>query len=133
VLLATGILLGAAIVLSELAGIGARQASAARDLAQAQLLCQSKLNEIAAGIAPTAATRDAPLAGAPGWRCAVETAPAGRPNMTLVRVTVSQEQPARGRPKTFTLERWVARKLGAGDAVPGTSNRSTVSEPEPQP
>ncbi len=72
VLLATGILLGAAIVLSELAGIGARQASAARDLAQAQLLCQSKLNEIVAGIAPVAAARDAPLqvrlAGSVRWK-----------------------------------------------------------------
>ena len=64
-ILATGILLGASIVLAELASIGSRQASAARDLAQSQLLCQTRLNEIVAGIEPMVGVQDTPLADAP--------------------------------------------------------------------
>jgi len=124
VILATGILLGASIVLAELAGIGSRQATAARDLAQAQLLCQTRLNEIVAGIEPLASVQDTPLADAPGWICSIETEPAARPNMTLVRVTVSQEEGVRGRPKMFSLERWILRRGENATADAGNSDSS---------
>lgn len=124
VILATGILLGASIVLAELAGIGSRQATAARDLAQAQLLCQTRLNEIVAGIEPLASVQDTPLADARGWLCSVETEPAARPNMTLVRVTVSQEEGVRGRPKNFSLERWILRHGETAAADAGNSDSS---------
>ncbi len=53
--------------------------------------------------------------------------------MTLVRVTVSQEQPARGRPKTFTLERWVASKSGAPAADSSSGEASFVGASERHP
>ena len=46
VLLATGILLGSLIVLGQLATVGRKHAHDAETLTTAQLLCQSKLNEI---------------------------------------------------------------------------------------
>ncbi len=50
VLLATGILIGSSIVLMELATIGMQHAASARDRSHAQLICQTKLNEIVAGV-----------------------------------------------------------------------------------
>jgi Tfp pilus assembly protein PilV len=133
VVLATGILLGASIVLAELAGIGSRQATSARDLAQAQLLCQSRLNEIVAGVEPLASVQDTPLVDAPGWTCSVETEPTARPNMMLVRVTVSQEEGVRGHPKKFSLERWVSGRGETAAAEMSAADASSVHLPETHP
>ena len=50
VILALGILVGAMAVLGELARHGLDSARIARDSAMAQLLCESKLSEITAGL-----------------------------------------------------------------------------------
>lgn len=67
VLMATSMLLASVIVLGELAGIGRRNASAARELATAEILCENKLNEILAGAAPMSAVDGEPLEDQPGW------------------------------------------------------------------
>ncbi|MGE3313607.1 MAG: hypothetical protein AB7O26_00740 [Planctomycetaceae bacterium] len=75
VLLATSMLLASVIVLGELAGIGRRHASAARELATAQLLCENKLNEILAGAAPLAEVDGEPMEDQPGWIYTVKIEP----------------------------------------------------------
>jgi prepilin-type N-terminal cleavage/methylation domain-containing protein len=50
VILAIAILGGCIAVIGELVRLGARQAEEARELTTAQLLCESKLEEIAAGV-----------------------------------------------------------------------------------
>ena len=52
VLLASSILLGCVIVLGHLAYLGRRNARAALDSSTAQILCESKMGELLAGIAP---------------------------------------------------------------------------------
>lgn len=61
VILATAILLGSVIVLSELAGMGRRQSLRGRDLAEAQQLCESTLNEILTGLRPLEPVEQEPL------------------------------------------------------------------------
>jgi general secretion pathway protein I len=53
VILALAILTGAVAVLGEIVRLGIRNAQVARDTTQAQLLCESKLAEITAGIIPS--------------------------------------------------------------------------------
>jgi hypothetical protein len=107
VLLATGILLGCVIVLSELARIGSRSASAAQDLAQAQLLCQTRLNELLAGIAPLEQVHAASIDGTSGWVVSVDLEPLESRGLLAVRVTVSQDAPQRPHPAHCTLVRWI--------------------------
>ncbi len=52
VVLALAILVGAIAVTGELVRLGTLSAASARDLTQAQLICESKLAEITSGITP---------------------------------------------------------------------------------
>jgi len=61
VILATAILLGSVVVLSELAGMGRRQSLRGRDLAEAQQLCETTLHEILTGLRPPEPVEQEPL------------------------------------------------------------------------
>ena len=122
VLLAMGILLGSIVVLGELARLGRRNAEAARDLTRAQLLCQSKLNEITSGALRPDPVTGAPLEEAPGWLFSVELEPAPDEPLELLAVTVSQDLPERKQPARFRLVRWIA------PAHRGGTSRSTQNE-----
>lgn len=110
VLLATGILLGSLIVLGQLATVGRMHAHDAEKLTTAQLLCQSKLNEILAGVDRLRSVEGESLAD--GWLYSVEVAPAGKLHLASLRVTVWEDLPPDDatdgpRPKRFTLTRWI--------------------------
>jgi prepilin-type N-terminal cleavage/methylation domain-containing protein len=121
VLLALAILVGALAAIGTLVDLGMRHARASRELTQAQLLCESKLNEIAAGITIAEVVSLAPLdnavqvegeeAGiteAPEWLYSVEVLDA-RPEFGLaaVRVTVTQDGNVVPDPVSYSLMRWV--------------------------
>lgn len=61
VILATAIMLGSVIVLSELAGIGRRQSNRAETATIAQQNCENLLNELLLGIRPLVPIDDEPL------------------------------------------------------------------------
>jgi prepilin-type N-terminal cleavage/methylation domain-containing protein len=61
VIMATAILLGSAVVLSRLAGMGRTYAQNTTQLAQAQRVCENTLNEIMMGLRPLATVESAPL------------------------------------------------------------------------
>lgn len=61
VILATAILLGSVVVLSQLAGIGRTHAQNAQSLSQVQRICENTLNEVLLGIRPLAPVEAAPL------------------------------------------------------------------------
>ena len=107
VLLAMSILLGSIIVLGELARQGRRNATAARDLTRAQLICQSKLNEIIIGVAPLEPVSQVEVEEAPGWLYSVELEPVDLPELDSLKVTVVQDLPGRKEPVEFSLTRWV--------------------------
>ncbi len=113
VLLATAILLGCLIVLGQLAAVGRDHARSAEDLTTAQLLCQTKLNEVLAGVTPVRTVEQEPLEETPGWVYSIEVDSLGQPGLVSLRVTVSEdvgevESGSEERPATqFTLTRWI--------------------------
>ena len=114
VLLATSILLACVVVLAELAEVGRRHTVSVDQLTTAQMICQSKLNEIVAGVVPPIAVEAATVAEAPEWIYSVELESMTSLNLVVVRVTVAgqpvEDETASQRPKkSFTLTRWMHR------------------------
>ncbi|NOX55563.1 MAG: hypothetical protein GXP27_14220 [Planctomycetes bacterium] len=141
VLLATAILLGSVIVIGELIGIGRRHAESARELAKAQLLCQSKMNELLAGAASlegvdaelleepeteqpipetSSADSESPESAAPpgalAWWYSVEVLDAAHPALAAVRVTVWKAQDEESKRRyVYSMVRWMpASRSGEG-------------------
>ncbi len=105
-------------VLGELARGGSRHAGAARDLTQAQILCDSRMNEIIAGIEPLEAVFDAPYEMSYGireaeWKYSVDVQPAFVEGLLQIVVTVVKNVPGDDPPQ-WILVRW----LPDPDAVP---------------
>lgn len=113
VILATTILLFAVVALGELVRNGLNAATRARDISQAQLLCESKLAEIAAGILPPDPVTDLPLLATVDqpdlseWVYSVEVFPLDQPELIQVRVTVRRNAQLGGFPFEFSLIRWM--------------------------
>jgi hypothetical protein len=109
VVLSMAILVGAIAVTGELVRLGTMSAASARDLTQAQLICESKMAEIVAGIMLPDAVSNAPyeLDPAQEWLYSVETATVDTPGLVLLRVTVTQNLPAHQRPVEFSLTRLI--------------------------
>jgi prepilin-type N-terminal cleavage/methylation domain-containing protein len=129
VLLATAILIGSAVVLMELASIGMRHAASARDLSQAQRLCQSKLNEIIVGVAPAETVRATPLEEDPRWTYWVEVQPTERPGLVLLEVGVAQELASHKQINRFTLQRWIRDPKGADENAAPTNPAAPSGRP----
>jgi hypothetical protein len=114
VILALAILTGAVAVLGELARIGLDCARFARFTAKAQLLAESKMNQIAAGWAgaqttvPTQFSSDEVPADSSGplWMYAVDVQQTEEMGVVAVRVTVTQDPPG-GRPIEVSVTRWM--------------------------
>jgi general secretion pathway protein I len=131
VILALAILAGAAVVMSEVAGHTLRNARAVRDASRAQLLCETKLAEICAAVAPLEPVESAPLAqpddvAQPEWFYAVTVEAIDREGMLAVRVTVTHGRSPDGRPLKVSLVRWILDPRAAPAASPLTTS------PEPQ-
>jgi len=114
VLLATAILLASVMVLMELAGIGRYYVQSVEGRSTAQMLCLTKLSELLAGAQPLQAIDERVLEDHPDWIYSVEITPVRQLPLAAVRVTVTQQVaegtsvPLRGKPKSFSLVRWVA-------------------------
>lgn len=112
VMLALAILGGAIVVLGEAGRFALENARVARDLATAQLLCESKLAEIVCGMELPDPVQGALLAegaspGAPAWLYSIDTATIDQHGLLAVQVTVTQDLPLEKRPVECTLVRWM--------------------------
>ena len=107
VILAIAVLGGCMAVIGELVRMGVRNAEEARELTKAQLLCESKLEEVAAGIMPLESAANAAFELAPDWSYTIETGSLDQQGLVQVRVTVQQVESDRLYPLTFTLTRWI--------------------------
>jgi prepilin-type N-terminal cleavage/methylation domain-containing protein len=113
VVLALAILVGAIAVLGELVRLGTLGAAGARDLTQAQLLCESKMAEITAGILPPDPVQyaafevytDDQLESTAEWVYSIEWEATDLPGLIVIRVTVEQDLPPEHRPMSFSLAR----------------------------
>ena len=131
VILALAILAGALAILSEVARTAMWNAGRTRDLAQAQLLCESKLAEILAGIEPAEPISGASLetGQSPEWLYSIEIAPLDVEGLIEVRVTVEQDLPPEKRPVRCTLVRWMVdpSTVTEVDLVAEASSATTAS------
>ena len=148
VILALAILGGAIAVLGEAARLAMRNAEFTRDMARAQLLCESKLAEIVAGITPAEPIQRATFETAtdlsePAWLYSIETASLEEEGLLSVRVTVTRDLPAQRHPVVFSLVRWIADpdtaqpesfdsagRLGTGPFFGGKTTLARESLPE---
>lgn len=130
VLLATSVLLGCLVVLSELAAIGRIHASVAQDGSTALTICRSKVNEILAGVAPATSVQKESIDDPPGWWYSVEVEPARQSGVLVLRVTVGQEENPDGRPVEYSLVRWI-RDPKSSTPEQGSSGDTLGPPPEP--
>ncbi len=112
IILALAILAGAIAVLSEVTRLGLENTRVARDMTRAQLLCESKLAEITAGITPAESVEETPyetLDGEtePDWLYSVEVNLTGEEGLLEVRVRVTKDLPPQKRPVEVSLVRWI--------------------------
>jgi len=112
VILALAILAGALAVLGEAIRLGMTNAQTARDLTQAQLLAESKLAEIAAGLTPSDPVQGVRFDcvvgdGEIGWFYSISRETMGEEGLLLVCVSVTQDLPVEKRPVQFSLYRWI--------------------------
>jgi type II secretory pathway pseudopilin PulG len=123
VILALAILTGAIAVLGEVARHTMQNVTVDRVLTRAEMLCESKMAEIVAGLTAPVPAQDT-LAdddqepGDPGWQYSVEIDPVDSQGLVAVRVTVRQGLPAESHPLEFSLVRWMT----APDALANLSN-----------
>lgn len=113
VVLATAILLFAVVALGELVRNGLNAARRAQYVSQAQLICESKLAEIAAGIVPPDPVSQVPVLSTEDqpdlneWVYSVEVFPLDQPELIQVKVTVMRNPQLGGFPFEFSLIRWM--------------------------
>jgi hypothetical protein len=131
VVLALAILVGAFATLGQLVGLGMRAAGNSRDLTQAQLLAESTMSEIAAGILSTEPLTRVPLDTNPGWL--VSTQVDNTIHQGILRVTVFTERDSESyRRVQYQLTRWLrdpnlALPAEEDTAAAGADSSSTSS------
>ena len=140
VILALAILAGSIAMLGEANQMALKNAEGARDLAHAQLLCESKMSEIVTGITSTDSVSNAQFdatmtdsldpSGA-GWLYSIESQSASKQGLLTVRVTVTRNLPAAQHPVSFVLVRWLrdpnSTTSSSGTSTTSSSGTSTTS------
>lgn len=133
VLVSTAILMVSAVVLFQLASLGTRHANSAQALAEAQWICQAKLQEMLSGMRPVERVENELLADKPGWVYSVELEPVDEPahsvvpgtgttdgtpaDLAVLRVTVAEDVEEEDQRRVqFTLTRWIRDPHLASDA-----------------
>lgn len=122
-LLALMILGGSLFVMTELTRIGMKRGVHSRELIEAQLHCESLMNELAAGsLAPVAVT-DEPIEDDPAWLHSITVDQVDQSGLLTVTVTVRSdvENP---KPTEFSLTRWIV------DPETEVAEAPRVPEPE---
>jgi general secretion pathway protein I len=106
VVLSLALFFGALAALSQLTWNASRAALQSRLKTQAVLLCETKLNEILAGIEPLSATSNVPYADDPNWSWSLAIGPTPYPELQLLEVTVSHTSGSSLGNVSQTLRRW---------------------------
>ena len=107
VILAIAILGVAMAAIGELVRLGSRSAAQARDLTTAQLLCESKSAELAAGIEPIQSLSGTPFDNENKWVYSIEIGEVDQDGLVAVAVLVQQNVESAEKPVSFSLVRWI--------------------------
>lgn len=106
VVLSLAILAGAFAMLAQLVGLGTRAAGNARDLTQAQVIAESMMSEIAAGIVNPSTLSLQPVPSNPQWYASAYVQSTSISGLLQVIVRVERTRD-KGRPAQFELVRWI--------------------------
>jgi hypothetical protein len=137
-MLALSILGVSTAILSQILQIGTDNGLRARRITQAQMLCESKMNEVVLGSVSTQSTTWAPITVGVAnaeWFFLVETIAAEQPSLIGVVVSVSDAQSiSENRPPLARLVQWIIdpslgmdSKSTSDPAASGTSSDSATS------
>ena len=107
VIVAIAILGGALTVIGNLVYLGSRAASNTRLFSEAQILCDTKMAEVSAGVLPLQSIGGTPIEENPDWLYSVEVGQAPVTGLLGVTVTVQQSPSVTSTPTPFTLMRWI--------------------------
>jgi general secretion pathway protein I len=110
VVLALAILTVTVAVLGELIRAGLRNAQVARDLSQAELICESTIYQLESGLLPAQPVAGAAAANAPGWFYSIQaesSGMAGQAGLFQFRITAEQDPDRFARPVRFSVVRWM--------------------------
>lgn len=131
VLLALAILVGSLATIGELVRVGLQNAHRAAASTTAQLLCESKLAEITAGITSATSTPPTPLDAEGLWQYAVNVELTIDTSLLAVHVTVSENLPPEQGPVEYSLVRWMidpeATAAAEAEVDAASASSSTVT------
>ena len=126
VVLALAILAGSFAILAQLVGIGLRAAGNARDLTQAQILAESMMSEISAGIVDPASISNQAIETNPGWYVSAYTQATSVQGLLQVQLVIERTIDF-GRPARFELTRLIRDPSLAIPTDEETSSSSSSS------
>lgn len=136
VVLALAILSGAFVALTQLVSTGTRAAANARDLTRAQIMAETVVSEIVAGVTPAAPINQAEIE--PGWLVSINVMPSVQQGVIQLGVSVERANESR-RSVRYEITRWMrdpdlplptddAEAAGSsGGSTGGSSSSSTPS------
>lgn len=116
ILMATSILLASVVVLNQLVGVGHQNAIAAQDQTTAQMLCESILNEVLAGVHPLGQVDEEAFIDFPGWVYSVRVEPHQFSGLSKIEVEVNTDGTEKKRNQQFSMVRLVHRSSIGNDA-----------------
>ncbi len=144
VILALAILMISLVTLTELLRLGLGNAERARELTQAQLLCESKLAEVSAGLLPLSPVAGVPILVTPTgtesssdpratWLYDLNVEALEEPGLVAVTVTVYRDPSSGSRLAPFRLFRWIRdpEQVAAGQEATEQGN-AEQDNPQPQ-
>lgn len=123
VILSLAILAGALAALGEVMRLADRNAAAAEDETQAQILAASILDELEAGSRDLTAVSQSPLntGDDPPWVFSIDIEPTQYDELVAVKIRVEQQMETRLQPASFELVRWLPNP----NYVPPTTDDGT--------
>jgi general secretion pathway protein I len=108
IIISLAILGGAIVSIGQLMYLGSRSAAMTRDLTLMQMLCDSKVAEVAAGALPLQTATDQPIDGADGWKYSVQITRGQQEGLLTATVVVEQDIPNLvGNPLSFSITRFL--------------------------
>jgi general secretion pathway protein I len=139
VILALAILGGAIAVLGEISRMALRNAAITRDLAHAQMLCETVMANIVTGIIPAEATESTPIDETmtdsidpdETWNYTIEINDTDEPGLISARVTVTHNAATDKHPLQFALVRWVPDPNATTSSQSGSTSGGSTSTTSP--
>ena len=107
VILSIAILGGAMVVIGHLFNLGYRSALQVRIRSDANLLCDSKMAELAAGVIPAKSTGNQTIDGSPGWNYSIDIQPSLQPGLLTATVTVQRNAEIASNPTSMSIVRFL--------------------------